>query len=66
MKTLSEEQKNNWAILYDTVQTLSNSQGFYGRLLNKLNSLDVNEIIEITAKLPKFKDPVDVILYFES
>ena len=54
----------------EVVQMLSHSQGFYGRLLKEINYIqeyepekfeEFKEIIEAQ----EFKDPVDVVLFFE-
>ena len=54
----------------EVVQMLSHSQGFYGRLLREINYIqeyepekfeEFKEIIEAQ----EFKDPVDVVLFFE-
>lgn len=65
MKTLSIEEQNNWTLFYDAIKALSTSQGFYGRLLEQINSLDETELIEAATKLPKFKDMLDVVFYLE-
>lgn len=49
-------------------EMLAQSQGFYGRLLRDIDSLDVKDSEKIWADLEShnFKDTVDLILYMES
>lgn len=54
----------------EVVESLSHSQGFYGRLLEQILYLQENEpevfdeFKEIVEE-QHFKDPVDVVLFFE-
>lgn len=48
------------ADILNAVKSLSNSQGFYGRLLNNLN----NDFLEELEK-QHFKDVVDLVMYLE-
>lgn len=54
----------------DVIQQLSNSQGFYGRLLERIIYLQVYEpesFVEFKniVEAQKFQDLVDVVLFFE-
>jgi len=50
-----------------TIETLSHSQGFYCRLLDSINNLDDDSLEQVKQELKSqnFRDPIDVILYFE-
>ena len=53
-----------------TIQTLSLSQGFYGRLLNNIIELKENntegyEELKRTLEAQKFNDMLDVVMFFE-
>ena len=63
--TNKQQQQNNYELLFNTVKMLSKSQGFYGRLLEQLNSMSKDERLELTSKLPNFKDCLDVVLWIE-
>lgn len=52
------------------IKNLSQSQGFYGRLLNQINEVEKNDTNKFKKlvkylELQKFKDPVDIVLFFE-
>lgn len=53
------------------IESLSHSQGFYGRLLRALldcknNDPEQWENVVVELEGQNFKDPVDMVLYFES
>lgn len=52
----------------ETIRTLAHSQGFYGRLLAQIESLDKDSLAEFTSVMDSqnFKDSVDVVLFFET
>lgn len=59
-----------WDDVFDVIYSLSQSQGFYGRLLRDLEELrnedeDTwnNFVTEIESQ--EFTSPLDVVLYFE-
>lgn len=58
-------RQTNYELFYNTIETLSSSQGYYGRLLESLNSADDVERDDLIESLPNFKDTVDVILFIE-
>lgn len=54
----------------DVIEMLSYSQGFYGRLLEEILYVEENnpeqyEIFKEFIEKQEFKDPVDVVLFFE-
>lgn len=54
----------------DVVRMLSNSQGYYGRLLERILYLkeyepEAFEEFKEVVEDQQFKDPVDVVLFFE-
>ena len=55
----------NFELFKSTIETLSVSQGYYGRLKNSLNELSENELENLKNSLPKFNDVVDVVMYLE-
>lgn len=63
--TIEQKKRNNYELLFNTVKGLSNSQGYYGRLLNTLINMDEDERLELINNLPIFKDPVSVIMWLE-
>ena len=53
------------------IQNLSQSQGFYGRLLNAMNEAEENDIDQFNnmveyLELQNFNDAVDIVLFFET
>ena len=63
--TIEQKKRNNYELLFNTVKSLSNSQGFYGRLLNTIINMDEDERLELINNLPIFKDALDVIMWLE-
>ena len=63
--TIEQKKRNNYELFFSTIKTLSNSQGFYGRLLNTLINMHEDERLELINNLPIFKDPVGVIMWLE-
>lgn len=61
----SKERQENYKLLYDTVKSLSHSQGFYGRCLQTLGELTEYQRAKLIKQLPKFNNSMDVILWFE-
>lgn len=54
----------------DVIEMLADSQGFYGRLLEEIlyieeNEPDKYEVFKGFIEKQGFKDPVDVVLFFE-
>ena len=63
--TIEQKKRNNYELLFNTVKSLSNSQGYYGRLLNTLINMNEDERLELINSLPIFNDAVDVIMWLE-
>lgn len=63
--TIEQKQRNNYELLFNTVKSLSNSQGYYGRLLNTIINMNEDERLELINSLPIFNDAVDVIMWLE-
>lgn len=63
--TIEQKKQNNYELLFNTVKSLWNSQGFYGRVLNSLVNMDEDERLELINNLPIFDDEVDVMLWLE-
>lgn len=53
--------------ILETIRSLAESQGFYGRLVKILESdeLDALAYLELLEE-QNFKDPIDLILFIES
>ena len=51
----------------ENIKTLSQSQGYYGRLLRQLEDLDDEELKEVKTQIESqhFNDMLDIIMYFE-
>lgn len=49
------------------IQALAAGNGFYGRLLSRINVMEELEQRELARELERqqFKDPVDVVMFFE-
>ena len=60
-----QKQRNNYELLFNAVKSLSNSQGYYGRLLNSLINMDEDERVELINNLPIFNGAVDVVMWLE-
>ena len=63
--TTEQKQRNNYKLLFNTVKSLSHSQGYYGRLLNTLINMNEDERLELINNLPTFNDAVDVVMWLE-
>ena len=63
--TIEQKQRNNYELLFNTIKSLSNSQGYYGRLLNTLINMNEDERLELINNLPTFNDAVDVVMWLE-
>lgn len=63
--TIEQKKQNNYELLFNTIKSLSNSQGYYGRLLNSLVNMNEDERLELINNLPTFKDTVDVVMWLE-
>ena len=63
--TIEQKKRNNYELLFSTIKSLSNSQGFYGRLLNTLINMNEDERLELINSLPSFNNAVDVVMWLE-
>ena len=59
---------NNEKLFANTILSLMNSQGFYGRLYREINSLNIlgYELLCEELAQQNFKDTLDVILWLET
>lgn len=63
--TIEQKKRNNYELFYNTIKSLSYSQGSYGRLLNTLINMNEDERLELINNLPTFNDAVDVVMWLE-
>ena len=64
------QNAKSFRMIFDTVKSLRHSQGFYSRLYNNLSvniKYNKKELVDYlnNSELPKFKDSLDVVMYFE-
>ena len=62
---MNETKKQNYELFYNTIKSLSYSQGSYGRILREIDNLSEYDLNELITQLPDFKEPVDVVLFIE-
>lgn len=62
---IEQKKQNNYELLFNTIKSLSYSQGYYGRLLNSLVNMNEDERLELINSLPTFKDAVGVVMWLE-
>lgn len=68
MSTEVKQQKTNYEIFIDTVNSLKNSQGFYSRIARDLNEMSDEQKQSIENELnglPQWNDTLDCVLYLE-
>lgn len=63
--TIEQKKRNNYELLFGTIKSLSNSQGYYERLLNTLINMNEDERLELINSLPTFNNAVDVVMWLE-
>lgn len=63
--TTEQKKRNNYELFFNTIKSLSYSQGRYGRLLNSLVNMNENERLELINNLPIFNDAADVVMWLE-
>ena len=63
--TIEQKKRNNYELLFSTIKSLSNSQGFYERLLHSIMNMNEDERLELINNLPTFNDAVDVVMWLE-
>ena len=59
------DKEKNFKFFVNTIKTLARSQGFYGRILRRLEEMESEDLKRLKADSPQFKDALDVIFYFE-
>ena len=62
---MTNTKTQNYDLFYNTIKSLSYSQGSYGRLLREIDNLSEHDLNKLITQLPDFKEPVDVILFIE-
>ena len=62
---MNKTKKQNYELFYNTIKSLSYSQGIYGRILRDIDALSEHDLNELITQLPDFKDAVDVVLFIE-
>lgn len=62
---MQKTKEQNYELFYNTIKSLSYSQGSYWRLLREVDNLDDWNKQNLIDQLPDFKEPVDVILFIE-
>lgn len=62
-----QDKRKNYELFKNTIQSLSYSQGSYGRLLVDILEVekDKQEFQNLINRLPDFKDSLDVIMFIE-
>ena len=64
------QNAKSFRMVFDTINSLKHSQGFYSRLYNNLmedikyNKENISNFLN-NSELPKFKNTVDVVMYLE-
>ena len=69
-KVMSKPEGYNIEQVVDVIEMLSYSQGFYGRLLDEILYIEENdpikfEVFKTVIEKQEFKNPVDVVMFFE-
>ena len=62
---MTNTKAQNYELFYNTIKSLSYSQGSYGRILRDIDALSEHDLNELITQLPDFKDAVDVVLFIE-
>ena len=65
MTTIEQNKRNNYELFFRTIELLSISQGFYGRLFKQIINMNEDEWIKLINNLPTFRDSVDVVMWLE-
>lgn len=68
MTTANIQQKTNYEIFLDTVDTFRSSQGFYSRIARdfyEMSAENKQKIEEQLNNLPQWNDSLDCVLYLE-
>ena len=62
---MTNTKAQNYELFYNTIKSLSYSQGSYGRILREIDNLKEEDKQNLVDQLPDFKDAVDVVLFVE-
>ena len=62
---MQKTKEQNYELFYNTIKSLSQSQGSYERLLREIENLDEWNKKDLIGQLPDFKDTLDVVLFIE-
>ena len=65
INTIEQKKRNNYELFYNTIKSLSYSQGSYVILLNILINMNEDERLELINNLPTFNDALDVVMWLE-
>ena len=59
---------NSFVYFMNVVKTLAQSNGFYGRILKKINNLSSDELQQMKNYInaQTFNEPIDVIMFLEA
>lgn len=57
----------SYDIFIETVKAFSTSQGYYSRLLKRINEMDFDELEKLKDEINQmdFRDAIDVVFYLE-
>lgn len=59
------DTEKNFEFFVKTIESLALSQGFYGRILRRLEEMESEDLERLKANLPQFKYALDVVFYLE-
>lgn len=68
MSTENKQQRTNYEIFIDTVNSLKRSQGFYSRIAIRLNEMSAEEKEDVKNQLnslTQWNDTLDCVMYLE-
>ena len=62
---MTKTKTQNYDLFYNTIKSLSYSQGSYGRMLREIDSLSEEDKQNLADQLPNFNDALDVVMWLE-
>ena len=62
---MTKTKTQNYDLFYNTIKSLSYSQGSYGRILREIDSLGEEYKQNLADQLPNFNDALDVVMWLE-
>ena len=62
---MTKTKAQNYDLFYNTIKSLSYSQGSYGRMLREIDSLSEEDKQNLADQLPNFNDALDVVMWLE-